>query len=108
MNTMPRLITPERQQRSDPAAGWVGVAGGVLLAASAFLPWAYTFQALDGMSLFGYPSPLQIFGMVLGLLVAGLIVCSRLIKPRSKIRVGWVRGAKAAGVGALAFMILVI
>jgi branched-chain amino acid transport system permease protein len=108
MSTMPRLITPERQQRSDPAAGWVGVAGGVLLAASAFLPWAYAFQALDGMSLFGYPSPLQIFGMVLGLLVAGLIMCSRLIKPRSKIRVGWVRGAKAAGVGALVFMILVI
>ena len=108
MNTMPRLITPERQQRSDPAAGWVGVAGGVLLAASAFLPWAYAFQALDGMSLFGYPSPLQIFGMVLGLLVAGLIMCSRLIKPRSKIQVGWVRGAKAAGVGALVFMILVI
>ena len=77
MITMPRLITPERQQRSDPAAGWVGIAGGVVLAASAFLPWAYAFQALDGMSLFGYPSPLQILGMVLGLLVAGLIICSR-------------------------------
>jgi branched-chain amino acid transport system permease protein len=59
------------------------------------------------MSLFGYPSPLQIFGMVLGLLVAGLIICSRRIKPRAKIRVGWVRGAKAAGTGALVFLILV-
>ena len=107
MTTMPRLITPERQQRSDPAAGWVGIAGGVVLAASAFLPWAYAFQALDGMSLFGYPSPLQILGMVLGLLVAGLIICSRRIKPRAKIRVGWVRGAKAAGTGALVFLILV-
>ena len=73
----------------------------------AFLPWAYAFQALDGMSLFGYPSPLQILGMVLGLLVAGLIICSRRIKPRGKIRVGWVRGAKAAGTGALVFLILV-
>jgi branched-chain amino acid transport system permease protein len=107
MTTMPRLITPERQQRSDPAAGWVGIAGGVVLAASAFLPWAYAFQALDGMSLFGYPSSLQILGMVLGLLVAGLIICSRRIRPRGKIRVGWVRGAKAAGTGALVFLILV-
>jgi branched-chain amino acid transport system permease protein len=107
MSAMPRLITPERQQRSDPAAGWVGIAGGVVLAASAFLPWAYAFKALDGMSLFGYPSPLQILGMVLGLLVAGLIICSRRIKPRGTIRVGWVRGAKAAGTGALVFFILV-
>jgi branched-chain amino acid transport system permease protein len=45
--------------------------------------------------------------MVLGLLVAGLIICSRRIKPRGKIRVGWVRGAKAAGTGALVFLILV-
>jgi branched-chain amino acid transport system permease protein len=50
---MPRLITPEQQQRYDPAAGWVGIAGGLVLAASAFLPWAYAFQALDGMSLLG-------------------------------------------------------
>jgi branched-chain amino acid transport system permease protein len=108
MTTMPQLITPERQQRADPAAGWVGIAGGVVLAASAFVPWAYAFQALDGMSLFGYPSPLQILGMVLGLLVAGLIICSRRIKPTGKIWVGWVRGAKAAGIGALVFMILVV
>ena len=42
------------------------------------------------MTLLAYPSPLQFFGMVLGLLVAGLIICSRLIKPRGKIRVGWI------------------
>ena len=46
--------------------------------------------------------------MVLGLLVAGLIICSRLIKPRGKIRVGWVRGAKAAATGALVFIAIII
>jgi len=109
MITMPRLVTPERQQRSDPAGGWIGIAGGVILAASAFLPWAYSFTALDGMTLLGYPSPLQYFGMVLGLLVAGLIICSRRIKPKGKkIRVGWVRGAKAAGTGALVYLAIII
>jgi len=94
MIAIPRVITPERQQRLDPAGRWLGIAGGVVLAASAFLPWAFSFKALDGMTLVGYPSPLQYFGMVLGLLVAGLIICARLIKPRGKIRVGWVRGAR--------------
>ena len=105
---IPRVITPERQQRSDPAGRWVGIAGGAVLVASAFLPWAYSFAALDGMTLVGYPSPLQYCGMVLGLLVAGLIVCSRLIKPRGKIRVGWVRGAKAAATGALVYIAIII
>jgi branched-chain amino acid transport system permease protein len=108
MITIPRLITPERQRRSDPAGRWLAIAGGVVLAASAFLPWAFSFKALDGMTLVGYPSPLQYFGMVLGLLVAGLIICARLIKPRGKIRVGWVRGAKAAGTGALVYMALIV
>ena len=94
MISTPRVITPERQQRLDPTGRWVGIAGGVVLAASAFVPWAYSFTALDGMTLIGYPSPLQYCGMVLGLLVAGFIICSRLIKPRGKIRVGWVRAAK--------------
>ena len=60
------------------------------------------------MTLFGYPSPLQYCGMVLGVLVAGLIICSRLIKPRGKIKVGWVRGAKSAGIGALVFIAIII
>jgi branched-chain amino acid transport system permease protein len=108
MITISRVITPERQQRSDPTGRWIGIAGGVVLAVSAFLPWAYSFAALDGMTLVGYPSPLQIFGLVLGVLVAGLIICSRLIKPRGKIRVGWVRGAKAAATGALVYIAIIL
>ena len=108
MSKMPQLVTPERQQRTDPAGRWLGIAGGLVLAASALLPWAYSFEALDGMTLIAYPSPLQYLGMVLGLLVAGLIICSRLIKPRGKIRVGWIRAAKAAGTGALVYIALIV
>ena len=46
--------------------------------------------------------------MVLGVLVAGLIICSRLIKPRGKIKVGWVRGAKSAATGALVYIAIII
>src|SRR5215211_6884883 len=108
MSKMPQLVTPERQQRTDPAGRWLGIAGGLVLAASALLPWAYSFEALDGMTLIAFPSPLQYLGMVLGLLVAGLIICSRLIKPRGKIRVGWIRAAKAAGTGALVYVGLIV
>jgi len=108
MSKMPQLVTPERQQRTDPAGRWLGIAGGLVLAASALLPWAYSFEALDGMTLIAFPSPLQYLGMVLGLLVAGLIICSRLIKPRGRIRVGWIRAAKAAGTGALVYIALIV
>jgi branched-chain amino acid transport system permease protein len=108
MSKMPQLVTPERQQRTDPAGRWLGIAGGLVLAASALLPWAYSFEALDGMTLIAFPSPLQYLGMVLGLLVAGLIICSRLIKPRGKIRVGWIRAAEAAGTGALVYIALIV
>src|SRR5829696_5935929 len=108
MIKIPQLVTPERQQRLDPTGRWVGIAGGAVLAASAFLPWAFSFQALDGMTLLAYPSPLQYLGMVLGLLVAGLLFCSRLVKPQGRIRVGWVRGAKAAGTGALVYIAIII
>jgi branched-chain amino acid transport system permease protein len=60
------------QQRFHPVGRWLAIVGGVLLAASAFLPWAYAFRALDGMTLIGNPSPLQRCGLVLGLLAAGL------------------------------------
>ena len=81
----------------------------VLLIVSAFLPWAYAFSALDGMTLVGNPSPLQRCGAVLGLLVGGLALAAGLVPNRPKRpRAGWVRGAKAAGTGALVFMLLIV
>ena len=35
MIKIPQLVTPERQQRLDPTGRWLGIAGGVVLAASA-------------------------------------------------------------------------
>ena len=57
------------QERWHRVGRVVAIVGGVVLAASAFLPWAYAFSALDGMTLVGNPSPLQICGLVLGCLL---------------------------------------
>jgi branched-chain amino acid transport system permease protein len=97
------------QERWHQVGRVVAIVGGVVLGASAFLPWAYAFSALDGMTLVGNPSPLQICGLVLGLLVAGLAFAAGLRQTDgSRPRPAWVRGAKAAGTGALVFVVLVV
>ena len=97
------------QERLHPVGRLVAIVGGVLLAASAFLPWAYAFRALDGMTLIGNPSPLQRCGLVLGLLAAGLALAAGLRRTYGgQARPAWVRGAKAAGIGALVFVVLVM
>ena len=97
------------QQRLHRVGRLVAIVGGLLLAASAFLPWAYAFSALDGMTLAGNPSPLQICGLVLGLLTAGLAVAAGLRQNGVKrARPSWVRGAKAAGTGALVYVLLIL
>jgi branched-chain amino acid transport system permease protein len=97
------------QQRFHPLGRPVAIVGGVVLLASAFLPWSYAFQALDGMTLIGNPSPLQICGAVLGLLAAGLAAAAGVARVRDRrARASWVRGAKAAGTAALVFVVLIV
>ena len=99
----------QAQSRLHPVGRLLAIAGGVLLIASAFLPWAYAFTALDGMTLLGNPSPLQRCGAVLGLLAGGLALAAGLAPNRGRrARPSWVRGAKAAGTGALIFLVLIV
>ncbi len=105
----PQIFTPELQQQHGKLGWSLGVAGGALLALSAFLPWSYSFDALDGMSLLLYPSALQTMGLVLGLVVViGLVRARRTTHRRGKPQAGWVAGAKAAGTGALAFVAIIL
>ncbi|HWI01639.1 MAG TPA: branched-chain amino acid ABC transporter permease [Propionibacteriaceae bacterium] len=106
---LPRLITPEIQQRAFPMGRWVGLVGGVVLIVAPFLPWAYSRRALDNMTVLGYPSPLQIFALILGVFVVGLIAIPMRLKPgRRRLRVGWIRGAKAAATGSLIYIALIL
>ena len=106
---LPQLITPETRQRAHPTGRLVALAGGVVLIAAPFLPWAYSSRALDNMTVLGYPSPLQTFALILGVLVVGLLAVSmRLRQDRQRRRVGWVRGAKAAATGSLVYIALIL
>jgi branched-chain amino acid transport system permease protein len=105
----PVVFTPELQQRHAKLGRLLGVAGGLLVALAALLPWSYSFDALDGMSLLFYPSPLQVMGLLLGLLVAvGLFLGRRATSRRGRVEVGWTTGARAAAVGALVFVAFVL
>lgn len=103
------VFTPERQQQTHPAGRTLALAGGVLMVLAPFLPWAYSSEALDDMTVLAYPSPLQILGLVLGALLLALLVGSMLAAPqRWRRRPGWIRGAKAAGTACGIYVLLVV
>ncbi|SDS09626.1 branched-chain amino acid transport system permease protein [Friedmanniella luteola] len=105
----PVLVTPALQERHGSRGRLLALVGGAVLVVSGLLPWAYSFDALDGMTLLGNPSPLQVMGMVLGLLVlAGLLGPRFLPARRGRPRVGWLRAARAAAAGALVFTLLIV
>lgn len=102
---IPTVFTPELQKQYHVTGRMVAMAGGLLFAVSAYLPWAYTGAALDNMSYLGGPSTLQFLGLTLGLIVAW---CAAMgwIEPwadrrgfarpliRVSKRVGWTRAAR--------------
>ncbi len=106
---IPTLVTPELQERHGSTGRLIALAGGVLLIVAPFLPWSYGRAALDNMTILGSPSLLQVFALLLGLVVVAFLVLHHRVKPgRKRIRVGWVRGAKAASTGALIYVILIV
>jgi branched-chain amino acid transport system permease protein len=105
----PTIFTPELQQRLGRLGSLLGLVGGVVLALSALLPWSYGSDALDNMTYLADPSPLQYMGLVLGLLVAvSLFLARRTGSRRSRVQVGWTAGARAAALGGLVFVVIVL
>lgn len=106
---IPQIVTPELQQRYGKLGRLLALIGGAIVIIAPFLPWAYSRRALDNMTVYGYPSPMQLLSLVLGLLVVGLLVGGQVYtKKKRRRRAGWVRGAKAAGTGALIYIVLII
>ncbi|HET9649571.1 MAG TPA: branched-chain amino acid ABC transporter permease [Microlunatus sp.] len=109
MTGLPKLITPEVQQRYGGIGRIIALVGAGISILAPFLPWAWGRDALDNMTLLGYPSPLQLIGLIQGVLIAGLLIAGRLIKPeRLPWRIGWVRGAKAGATGLLLYIVLIL
>jgi branched-chain amino acid transport system permease protein len=117
---IPTLFTPAVQRRYVGLGRILSVVGGLAFAVSAYLPWAFGRAALDNMTYLGGPSVLQLLGGTIGLILA-LCAAMPWIEPWLNSRTGffkrlgliskrfgWIRGAKAAGVGALAFIALVL
>ena len=82
--------------------------GGALLMVTPFLPWAYSSVALDDMTVYAYPSPLQFFALALGVLVVVLLLADGWFGSRRRESSSWVRGARAASTGALVFLVAVV
>ncbi len=109
MSRLPTLITPELQERYTPVGRIVALVGCVVSIAAPFLPWAWSGDALDNMTIAGYPSPLQMIALVLAAIIGGLLIASWLIKPdRLPWRIGWIRGAKAGSFWLLLYIALIL
>lgn len=97
------------QRKYEPVARIVAIVAAVVLAGSAYLPWAYGGDVLDDVSYLGGPSFLQFVMLGLGLAIAALLVCSmRFGQGIAGHRIGWVRGAKAGAAGALIAMLVIV
>lgn len=106
---LPALVKPETQARLHPTGRLIALAGGAILILAPFLKWAYTNEALDKMAFPFAPSPLQLFGLVLGVIIVGCLLATQLIKPtKGRPRIGWIRAAKAAATGSLLYIGIIV
>lgn len=101
---------PQLQRLQFPArlAGTVGLAAAML---SVFMPWAYRSQALDDMTFWGAPSPLQWHFFALTLLGVGFLAVPFLGRARLKrwARIAaWNDAARAVSIGALVATVFAI
>ncbi|GAB3912059.1 branched-chain amino acid ABC transporter permease [Microlunatus endophyticus] len=96
------------RRRYGPVARIVTIACGVIIAASAYLPWAYGSDALDNVTYVGGPSFIQFIALGMGLVLPALVVCSiRWPAGFGRTRVGWIRGARALATGLLIIFVVI-
>ncbi|MGI8458060.1 MAG: branched-chain amino acid ABC transporter permease [Propionibacteriaceae bacterium] len=101
------LVDPALQTRVEPQARILALVGGVVLIVAPFLAWSYGGAALDNMTYYGSPSPVQFLLLALGVLLVGLIAGRRFVLPTKRLQVGWFKGAKPLAIGALAFVLII-
>lgn len=114
---IPTLINPTFREQHGRIGRTLTIAGGVVVAVSAYLPWAYSRDALDNMTFLGGPSPLQYLGLALGL-IAAIAAAMSLVEPALRARgakvvsvlkrFAWLRGARTAAISALIYLVVVL
>ncbi|MGO1974337.1 MAG: branched-chain amino acid ABC transporter permease [Propionibacteriaceae bacterium] len=110
---IPTLVGREQQARLHPTGGIITLVGALLLIVGANLPWAFSARALDNMTYVFAPSPIQWFGLGLGVLLALMVIGDRVVprllaKRGSTRRIGFVAAAKAIATGNLIFVVVVL
>ncbi|MGC3953498.1 MAG: branched-chain amino acid ABC transporter permease [Propionicimonas sp.] len=98
-------LSLERRQQLQAPARIAGIAGLAVAAGSVMMPWAYRPNALDNVTFWGAPSPLQWHFFVLSLLGALCFVVPLLGRARLKRWariIAWNAAARAAAIGASA------
>ncbi|QGF25059.1 branched-chain amino acid ABC transporter permease [Raineyella fluvialis] len=100
----PPATLPSGQRRSRRAAAGrvTAVVGAVLLIGTPYLSWAYGRAALDDMTYTGGPSGLQFFS-----LIGGVVLLVLLLAP-FRARVNGNGGARAAAIGATAYLVVIM
>ncbi len=104
-------LSDQRLQQLQLPARISGAAGLLLVAVSVFLPWAYRRQALDDMTYWAAPSPLQWHFLALGLVGAALFLVPLLGRARLKRWarvVAWNSAARTAAIGTAAAAVLAV
>ena len=104
-------LSDQRLQQLQLPARISGAAGLLLVAVSVFLPWAYRRQALDDMTYWAAPSPLQWHFLALGLVGAALFLVPMLGRARLKRWarvVAWNSAARTAAIGTAAAAVLAV
>lgn len=101
------FISAEKQQKLAKPGTIAALVGGVLMLAAPFLPWAYSRKALDNMTVYGYPSPLQMMLIVLAILVLVGVALNRKLLGQGRW-VNGVRGAKPAALMGLIYVAILI
>lgn len=106
------LLSSERFVRFERGGRVLAVVGAVAMVVSAYLPWAYSAGALDDMTYTGSPSLLQAgylaLGVLLLLLLAGAMVAPRLLQGERVRLLNLDRGARAASLASLAYILVVL
>ncbi|MBN9104706.1 MAG: branched-chain amino acid ABC transporter permease [Propionibacteriaceae bacterium] len=105
-----RVVIPDEFKiRFRYPARALGLLGAVLMIVSIFLPWAYGHDALDDMTFWGAPSPLQLFFVVLpvllGLLLAIPLVGKQRLGALARM-VAWNTTAKTAALASLVVVVI--
>lgn len=104
-------LSDQQLQRLQLPARIAGAAGLLVVVLATLLPWAYRPNALDNMTYWAAPSPLQWHFVVLGLVGAAVFLVPLLGRARLKKWarvVAWNSAARTAAIGAAVSALLAV